>query len=203
LKDRLAYIREIALPQINGVVLAKRVGKTLCIADKEHYHIVDLQAMSAFPLLPISQAPDPAPFYVKPSITVVGPSEFLLLSWTGTSTLGLFVTGNGDPVRGTLEWQSRPEAICLDYPYITSLLPDNTIQIHSIETQTVIQVIVNSPTHHRQSMSSRGERDTGRDMSSSSSRKVVDLISTSGGYAVPSTQKSSRLRKLAVPLLRS
>jgi hypothetical protein len=68
--------------------------------------------MSAFPLLPISQAQGPAPFDVKPSITVVGSSEFLLLSWTGASTLGLFVTGNGDPVRGTLEWLSHPEAIC-------------------------------------------------------------------------------------------
>ena len=66
--------------------------------------------MSTFPLLPISQAE--APFEVKPSITVVGPNEFLILSWTGTSTLGLFVTGNGDPVRGTLEWSSHPEAIC-------------------------------------------------------------------------------------------
>ena len=100
------------MPQISGALLAKRAGKTLCIADKAHYHIVDLKAMAAFPLLPISQAVDPAPFEVKPSITVVGPSEFLLLSWTGTSTLGLFVTGNGDPVRGTLEWSSHPEAIC-------------------------------------------------------------------------------------------
>ena len=130
LKERLAYIRvrnlEInkkssipiffsdlqEVPQISGALLAKRAGKTLCIADKAHYHIVDLKAMAAFPLLPISQAVDPAPFEVKPSITVVGPSEFLLLSWTGTSTLGLFVTGNGDPVRGTLEWSSHPEAIC-------------------------------------------------------------------------------------------
>jgi hypothetical protein len=129
LKERLAYTRVRNLetktypidvfvsviqevPQISGALLAKRAGKTLCIADKTHYHIVDLQAMAAFPLLPISQALDPAPFEVKPSITVVGPSEFLLLSWTGASTLGLFVTGNGDPVRGTLEWSSHPEAIC-------------------------------------------------------------------------------------------
>lgn len=105
-------IQDVALPQLDGASVAKRAGKTLCIADKTQYSIVDLQGMSAFALLPISQARDPAPFEVKPSITVVGPSEFLLLSWTGTSTLGLFVTGNGDPVRGTLEWSVHPEAIC-------------------------------------------------------------------------------------------
>jgi hypothetical protein len=36
----------------------------------------------------------------------------LILSWTGASTLGLFITGDGDPVRGTLEWPSHPEAVC-------------------------------------------------------------------------------------------
>jgi len=232
-------MQDFSLPQINGSSLAKRAGKSLCIADKTHYHIVDLHAMTTFPLLPISQAPDPAPFEVKPSITVVGPNEFLLLSWTGTSTLGLFVTGNGDPVRGTLEWSNHPEAICefigvygigslyshygelqgLDYPYVTSLLPNDTIQVHSIETQTVIQVIsaashstpistsplsspTFSPTHHRRS-SSTSSKGVRVDLLPPPSRRVVDLISTSGGYAVPSTQNLDKMRKFPVPLLRS
>lgn len=69
--------------------------------------------MSRYQLLPLSQASEPAQFDVKPSITVISPNEFLLLSWTGISTLGLFVTDEGEPVRGTLEWSSHPEAICL------------------------------------------------------------------------------------------
>jgi len=93
-------------------LVAKRVGKSLCIADKTIYHMVDLHAMSIFQLLPVSQAVDPVSFEVKPSITVISPNEFLILSWTGASTLGVFVTGEGDPVRGTLEWSSHPEAIC-------------------------------------------------------------------------------------------
>ncbi len=63
------------------------------------------------PLLPISQALDTT-IVVKPSITAITESEFLILSWTGASTLGVFITGDGDPVRGTLEWPSHPEAIC-------------------------------------------------------------------------------------------
>lgn len=64
-----------------------------------------------FPVLPINQAPDDATL-VKPFIVFVGENEFLLLSWTGASTLGVFITGDGDPVRGTLEWPSYPLSIC-------------------------------------------------------------------------------------------
>lgn len=81
--------------------------------------MIDLEAASLFPILPVSQAPDAAP--VKPFILIIGDNELLLLSWTGTSTLGLFVNGDGEPVRGTLEWQMHPKAVgqclSLDYRY--------------------------------------------------------------------------------------
>lgn len=103
-------LQEIPLPQ--GASLARRTGRALCIADKIHYNMVDLEAASLFPILPLSQAPDPTQFTVRPFIIVVAPGEFLILSWTGASTLGLFITGDGDPVRGTLEWPNHPEAVC-------------------------------------------------------------------------------------------
>jgi len=106
-------LKEIPLPQGNNTLLARRAGHALCIVDKTFYNMVDLRAMSIYQLLPLSQAPGPTQFEVKPSITVISPNEFLLLSWTGTSTLGLFVTTDGEPVRGTLEWSSHPEAICV------------------------------------------------------------------------------------------
>jgi len=95
------------------VTLARRTGRSLCIADREHYNIVDLDLASLFPILPLSQAFEPTMFVVKPSITVISANEFLILSWTGASTLGLFITADGDPVRGTLEWSSHLEAICM------------------------------------------------------------------------------------------
>lgn len=80
--------------------------------------MIDLETASLFPLLPISQAPTDGPPAdapqapaVKPFIVVVGESEFLLLSWTGASTLGVFITGDGDPVRGTLEWAHHPLSV--------------------------------------------------------------------------------------------
>lgn len=103
--------QEIPLPQ--GGTLARRTGRSLCIADKMYYNMVDLEGASILPLLPLSQAEDPLDFVLKPSITVVGDNEFLILSWTGASTLGLFITGDGDPVRGTLQWPLHPEAVCM------------------------------------------------------------------------------------------
>ena len=72
--------------------------------------MVDLEGASLFPIVPLSQASDAVA--VKPSITVIDDNEYLIISWTGASTMGLFITGDGDPVRGTLEWPRHPEAVC-------------------------------------------------------------------------------------------
>ncbi len=175
----------------------------------------------------MSQSSEPTPFVVKPSITVISQNEFLLLSWTGASTLALFITGGGDPVRGTLEWPSHPEAICActvlhrthcsdvsrrsRLPYILSLLPNNTIEAHSVETQVIAQVIgapVTSPPPSKPSspvkpsMHQRSASSTSRDVSIGSSRRV-NLMSSIGGYLVPSTQRSEKMRTVPVKLLRS
>jgi hypothetical protein len=108
LRDKLFFQKEIPL---QGATLACRIGRTMCVADKEYYNIVDLEASSLFPILPLSQAPDPAPF-IKPHIVAISDNEFLILSWTGNSTLGVFISTDGDPVRGTLEWPSHPISVC-------------------------------------------------------------------------------------------
>ena len=83
--------------------------------------MIDLVQASMVPLLPISQAADTT-VSVKPLITVITENEFLL-SLTGESTLGVFITGDGDPVRGTLEWPGHPEAIC-ECPCTAKVLVD-------------------------------------------------------------------------------
>lgn len=105
--------QEIPLPSgSQPAITARRTGNTLCYSDNEFYNMVDLDQASLYSLLPLLQSPDPTPFQVRPLITVIGENEFLILSWTGTSALGVFITGEGDPVRGTLEWASYPKAIC-------------------------------------------------------------------------------------------
>ncbi|KAI1785955.1 hypothetical protein LXA43DRAFT_1035556 [Ganoderma leucocontextum] len=182
LRERLFFQKEIPLP--SGGVLARRTGKYLCVADRENYGMIDLEQASMIPLLPISQAPDTS-LVVKPSITVITESEFLILSWTGASTLGVFITGDGDPVRGTLEWPGHPEAISLDYPYVTTLLPNNTIEIHSIATQSIVQVIPAPP---------EGSSPPAED------RKV--LVTCQNAFFIPSTQRSEKLRMTPQRLLR-
>lgn len=82
--------------------------------------MVDLAAAASFGLLPIEQAPseDPNRPPVKPVIIVVGEDEFLILSSMGQTTMGVFVNGNGDPVRGTLEWPSFPHSVCESIPLV-------------------------------------------------------------------------------------
>ena len=96
--------------------------------------MIDLETASLFPLLPISQAPSEVPVsdgpqlpVVKPFILVVAESEFLILSWTGASTLGLFLTGEGDPVRGTLEWSSHPISVGTRISYSRSSFHSSSI----------------------------------------------------------------------------
>ncbi|KAF9460006.1 hypothetical protein BDZ94DRAFT_1170509 [Collybia nuda] len=191
MRERLNFIKEIPLPQ--GASLARRIGQSLCLADKEHYNIVDLEGASLFPILPLSQAMD-SPVVVKPSITVVGDNEYLILSWTGATTIGLFITSDGDPVRGTLEWSSHPEAVCLDYPYITALLPNGTIDIHNIETQAIVQVV---------SAPSTSSPPASPSVQSAHPPLRLSLMSSQNGYLVPSTQKSNKMRSIPVRLLRN
>lgn len=70
----------------------------------------------------------------------------------------------------------------MDYPYVAALLPNQTIEIHNIETQAIAQVVPASTSIDG------GER--------------VCLTSNVHSYIVPSTQRSDKLRAVSVPLLR-
>jgi len=105
--------QEIPLPSDSPPALAcKRVGHVLCYADNDFYSMVDLDQASLFQLLPLRQSVEDTPFEIKPIIEIISENELLILSWTGASALGVFITGDGDPVRGTLEWTGYPKAVC-------------------------------------------------------------------------------------------
>lgn len=181
--DRLFYQKEIPLPANSPpALLAKRVGHALCYADNEYYNMVDLEQASLYQLLPLRQVVEETPWEVKPVIEVIGENEFLILSWTGASALGVFITGDGDPVRGTLEWGMYPKAVCLDYPYVTSLLPNETIEVHSVETQSIVQVVPPP--------------------AAANSRARLGLVASLQGYLVPSTNSSGKMRRVKVGLVR-
>ncbi|KAI9449700.1 hypothetical protein F5148DRAFT_1353251 [Russula earlei] len=144
LRESLSWIKDIPLQ--GGAFLARRTGLCLCIADREQYTLINLDAVTATPILPISQVPpEPGMRPHRPMSLVVAEEEFLILSWTGTGTMGVFINLNGDPVRGTLQWPSHPLSICLEYPYVTALLSDQTIQVHNVESQEIVQEVPAPP----------------------------------------------------------
>ncbi|TFK48940.1 hypothetical protein OE88DRAFT_1663216 [Heliocybe sulcata] len=195
-RDRLLFQKEIPS---SGILMARRSGKYLGVlsAEDKTYGIIDLEAQALFPLLPLSQAPSMGPSdpVIKPSITVISENEFLLLSWTGASTIGIFITGDGNPVRGTIEWPSHPEALCIDYPYITTLLPNGSIEIHSIETQAIVQVIPAEPTTPTPSPR----------LATFPVEFAIrkNLVACANRYFVPSTKRSEKMKTTRVRLLRN
>ncbi|KAL5523259.1 hypothetical protein ACEPAF_1526 [Sanghuangporus sanghuang] len=174
LKERLVLQRE--LPNALNIRYGRRTGRYLCAADTENYDMIDLMAATSFPLLPYNQVPDET-IQPKPSIVPISGEEFLLTTNMGTSAMGVFITGNGDPVRGTLEWQGYPESLCFNYPYIAALLPNHTIEIHSIETQAIAQVIPEATT--------------------SDSRIILPSLP---GFLVPATERTDKLKLVTIRL---
>ncbi|KAI0685110.1 hypothetical protein BC835DRAFT_1458657 [Cytidiella melzeri] len=176
LRERLIFQKEIPLP--SRATLARRNGKFLCVADQKFYNMIDLHAASMLQLLPLSQTEGSGP--VKPFILVINEVEFLILSWTGNGTLGLFIDGNGDPVRGTLQWPTHPKAVAFDHPHVMALMTDDSIQIHNIDSQELVQKVP--------------------------APSIIDrtaLFSTGSAFFVPSVQRSTKLRPTSVPLLRT
>ena len=180
----------------------------LCIADREFYSLVSLNAATATQLLPISQVPtEPGTRPHRPMIQVVTEEEFLILSWTGANTMGVFINLNGDPVRGTLQWPSHPLSVCssslsphlfatdcvtaLEYPYVTALLPDQTIEVHSVESQEIVQTVPAPPLPLPNESS----------LAALLGAERRSLAMSSNGFLVPSQQQSEKLTLKKVNLL--
>jgi hypothetical protein len=84
----------------------------------------------------------------------VGEEDFLVT--TGTTlkdpAIGMFVNLEGDPVRGTLMFSTYPRAIsksyglamlmvAINYPHVFAMMQDFNVEIHSVESQQVVQII--------------------------------------------------------------
>lgn len=112
-------------------------------------------------VLPVSQIGDAGDFVPNPNTVVIpGENQFLVTSYTGQNTMGVFLSGQGDPERGTMEWSEHPLSIgewytyervlilaAVESGYIIALLRNNTITIHSInELDHPVQTISLEPT---------------------------------------------------------
>ncbi|WVN88218.1 uncharacterized protein L203_103419 [Cryptococcus depauperatus CBS 7841] len=95
--------------------------------------VIDLSDASLTGVLPVSQISPEREESINPNIIVIpGEEEFLVTSFTGTSTMGVFLNGQGDPT----------DVIAVESGWIISLLSNQTITIHSLSdldkpTQTI------------------------------------------------------------------
>ena len=144
----------------NALVVCQR-GAIACVANAERYDLMDLERGERIPLFPISQiasfaedddkSPEPT---LPPLMVSVGEEDFLVT--TGTTlkdpAIGMFVNLEGDPVRGTLMFSTYPRAIsktrglamlilAINYPHVFAMMQDFNVEIHSVESQQVVQVI--------------------------------------------------------------
>lgn len=78
-----------------------------------NYCLVDLSDASLTELLPVSQVPqEPGGYRPNPNVVVIpGENQFLVTSYTGAGTMGVFLNAQGDPERGTMEWTDHPLSI--------------------------------------------------------------------------------------------
>ncbi|KAG0224780.1 transforming growth factor, beta receptor associated protein 1 [Mortierella sp. GBA43] len=107
--------------------------------------MIDLRAGRMIPVLPVVQSTHSGSNtqVLKPVCACIAESEFLLASATssGQTAIGIFCTGSGDPVRGTLQWSSYPRSLAVEFPYVIALLKGNVVEVHNILDQKLVQTI--------------------------------------------------------------
>ncbi|CAJ0754292.1 15928_t:CDS:10 [Entrophospora sp. SA101] len=119
----------IQLP--DGAITACQYGQHLLVADNYQYNLINLRAKHLDNLMP----------YIDSRNDRNSPIGADIFKPIVTTTIGQFVLSNGDPVRGILQWTSFPRAIGVDYPYVVALLRNNTIEIHNIIDQKLVQTV--------------------------------------------------------------
>lgn len=102
----------------------------LCAAipSTNTYSLIDMAEVSLTEVLPVTQIEaSELDFEPNANVAVIpGENEFLVTSFTGSSTMGVFLNGQGDPVRGTMEWAHHPLSI-------SQYLTDTPISIRTDE----------------------------------------------------------------------
>ncbi|KAI9308017.1 hypothetical protein BJ944DRAFT_260999 [Cunninghamella echinulata] len=153
------------IPLSDGGIFAIRYNRTLCLADVQQYKLINVDLVNTIPLIPTPTEPisssntsnilsSNSQVIPKPLAAVVKSDEFLMVSGSPNNhnqTIGIFLDSRGNAIRGTMQWSSYPKSICVEYPYIAALLKNNTIEIHNINNQQLLQVI-----NLREDMEARG-----------------------------------------------
>ncbi|KAJ3320254.1 transforming growth factor, beta receptor associated protein 1 [Boothiomyces sp. JEL0866] len=124
------------IPMEGGAVMLSQYWGNICAADTKVYNLVSLKSNKINPLFPYDSD------VLEPIVINISENEFLLVTASAQGFgIGVFISSNGDPIRGTLQWPVVPISIEFQYPYIISLLKNASIQVHNLETQNLVQSI--------------------------------------------------------------
>lgn len=113
--NRMTMVKEIPLPAPPRYHAL--FSTYLCAALPSEtgltYSIIDLSEASLTEVLPVAQVDPPdSSWSPNPNVVVIpGQNQFLVTSYTGANTMGVFLNGQGDPERGTIEWTDHPIAM--------------------------------------------------------------------------------------------
>ncbi|KAF9122399.1 transforming growth factor, beta receptor associated protein 1 [Mortierella sp. GBA39] len=139
--DGISDPKELSLPK--GALVVTMWKNFTCLADANDFNLIDNRVGRMIPVLPVVQNSGSSAQVSKPVCIAVTENEFLLASATtsGQTAIGIFCSGAGDPVRGTLQWSSYPRALGIEFPYVAALLRGNIIEVHNILDQKLVQTM--------------------------------------------------------------
>ncbi|KAJ3259099.1 transforming growth factor, beta receptor associated protein 1 [Boothiomyces macroporosus] len=109
------------IPMEGGAVMLSQFWGNICAADTKVYNLVSLKTNKITPLFPYDSD------VLAPIVINISENEFLLVTASAQGFgIGVFISSNGDPIRGTLQWP---------------VVPISIVQIHNLETQSLVQSI--------------------------------------------------------------
>ncbi|TIA91903.1 hypothetical protein E3P81_01821 [Wallemia ichthyophaga] len=139
LSPRLTVINELPLPSLH---LDSAINNdVICLADTANtYSLLNLTNSVLLPLLP---------FEGSPSITSIDDAdEFLMITHNDLGAVGVFIDSySGEPKHGPLQFPSTIKSIVHQSPHLFTLLSNNTLQIHSTITHSLIHSLSLSHLH--------------------------------------------------------
>ncbi|KAI8988123.1 hypothetical protein BDF20DRAFT_970210 [Mycotypha africana] len=143
------------MPLSDNAITVTRYGRMVCLADHQEYKLIHLKQATVTPLTPIPRVPatstlsggaSNSSLVPCPKVAVVKKDEFVIVNGSADNqAIGIFVNANGDAIRGTLQWSSYPQALCIEFPYTAALLSNQTIEVHNILDQTLVQTLPLDP----------------------------------------------------------
>ncbi|ORY34108.1 hypothetical protein BCR39DRAFT_518520 [Naematelia encephala] len=194
LGNRMNAVKEIPLP--SPPTYHALFSNYLCAAipSTNTYSIIDLSDASLTEVLPVSQI-EALDFDVNPNVVVIpGENEFLVTSYTGASTMGVFLNGQGDPVRGTMEWEDHPLSIAIESGYIIALLRNNTVTVHSLsDLEKPVQTVSLDPSFAAFTLAYSPYGVSVRDLVRDERMNLAHLLLLGGKLAPPETIPSYEL----------